>query len=247
MQSSMPSDTTELKLSVLSDADSMAWEAAAFTAGCARRTVAQRGRFVLAVSGGETPSRMFKRLATEDVPWRNVSIIQVDERIAPSGDPDRNLTGLQKNLLAHIPLPSPRIYPMPVAGDDPAVAARDYVDTLRQVCGTPPVIDLVLLGLGSDGHTASLLLGDPVSDVMDTDVAVSAVYQGRRRMTLTYPILNRARRILWLVTGAVKAPMLLRLCKGDRDIPAGCINRQDAILFADSLAAELLPLEMLGK
>ncbi|MGH8373517.1 MAG: 6-phosphogluconolactonase [Gammaproteobacteria bacterium] len=242
----MPIDTIDLKLRILSDAESVAREAAAFVAGCARQAVAQRGQFVLAVSGGETPSQMFKRLAMEDVPWRDVSIVQVDERIAPYGDPDRNLTGLQEILLAHVPLSSRQIYPMPVAGDDLAVAAQKYADTLRQLCGTPPVIDLVLLGLGSDGHTASLLPGDRVLEVMDADVAVSGVYRGRRRMTLTYPIINRSRRILWLVTGAAKARMLVRLCNGDAHIPAGRINRQGAIVFADNSAAEFLPEDRAG-
>jgi 6-phosphogluconolactonase len=246
MQYDMPSDASDLKLSVFSDAGSVAGEAAAFIAGCARQTVAERGRFVLAVSGGGTPSRMFKRLATESVPWRAVSIIQVDERIAPSGDPDRNLTGLQADLLAHVPPSSRQVYPMPVTDDDPAVAIQRYTEILRQLCGIPPVIDLVLLGLGEDGHTASLVPGDPVLDVMDADVAVSGMYRGRWRMTLTYPIINRARRILWLVTGAAKAGMLARLCKRDEQIPAGHINRQNAIVFADSSAAEFLPQKMAG-
>jgi 6-phosphogluconolactonase len=244
MQCNMPIDTAGLELRVLSDAESAARKAAAFVADCARQAIAQRSRFVLAVSGGETPSQMFKRLATEDVPWHDVSIVQVDERIAPSGDPDRNLAGLQGNLLAHIPLPSRQVYPMPVEDRDLSAAAEKYVDILERLCGKPPVFDLVLLGLGSDGHTASLLPGDPVLDVMDADVAVSGVYRGRRRMTLTYPIINRSRRILWLVTGAAKARMLVRLCNGDAHIPAGRINRQGAIVFADSSAAEFLAQKM---
>jgi 6-phosphogluconolactonase len=181
---------------------------------------------------------MLRALASEDVPWPGVHVVQVDERVAPAGDPDRNLTHLRESLLAHAPLRPEQIHAMPVESADLEAAAREYAALLEEIAGSPPVLDLVHLGLGPDGHTASLVPGDPVLDVTDRDVAVTGVYQGRRRMTLTYPIINRSRRILWLVTGAEKAGMLTRLRDGDRSIPAGRVRRDQALVLADRAAAE---------
>ena len=136
-----------------------------------------------------------------------------------------------------LPLPPDQLYAMPVELPDLEAAARSYAATLRTIAGELPVIDLVHLGLGPDGHTASLVPGDPVLDVDNADVALSGPYQGRRRMTLTYPILNRARRILWVVTGGEKAGMVNRLLDGDRSIPAGRVRQEHALLLADSAAA----------
>jgi 6-phosphogluconolactonase len=124
-----------------------------------------------------------------------------------------------------------------VEAPDPLAAAASYAARLRDLAGVPPVLDLVHLGLGSDGHTASLVPGDPVLGINDADVALTAPYQGRRRMTLTYPMLSRARRILWVVTGADKAAMLARLRAGDPGIPAGLVNRERALILADWAAA----------
>ena len=167
-------------------------------------------------------------------------IYQVDERVAPAGDPDRNLTHLQESLLQHTPLLPEQIHAMPVESTDLPSAATQYALALREVAGSPPVLDLVHLGLGPDGHTASLVPGDAVLDVTDKDVALTGVYQGRRRMTLTYPTINRARRILWVVTGSEKAEMLRRLREGDVSIPAGRVRRDEALLLADLAAAEQL-------
>ncbi len=189
-----------MKIEVLNDAESVARQAAVVVAAEARAAVAERGRFILAVSGGQTPWQMLRALAKETVPWEGVHVVQVDERVAPAGDRDRNLTHLRESLLTHAPVRPEQIHAMPVEERDLDAAARSYAETLRQIAGSPPVLDLTHLGLGPDGHTASLVPGDPVLDVTNMDVALCGVYQGRRRMTLTYPILNRSRRILWLVT-----------------------------------------------
>jgi 6-phosphogluconolactonase len=194
----------------------------------------------MAISGGRTPWMMLRLLADEHMPWDDVHVVQVDERLAPDGDPDRNLTHLRESLLAHCPLRSQQVHAMPVEAADLEAARRQYALTLQQLAGAPAVIDLAHLGLGPDGHTASLVPGDPVLDVTDTDVALTGPYQGRRRMTLTYPILNRSRRILWLVTGSEKAEMLSRLCGHDRSIPAGRIHQEHAVVLADRAAVTRL-------
>jgi 6-phosphogluconolactonase len=229
-----------VKIEALADADAVARAGAAFTAGEARAAVAARGRFVVAVSGGRTPWTMLRALADQDVPWRHVHVVQVDERVAPAGDPDRNLTHLRESLLAHCPLRPEQVHAMPVESAELALAGDQYAATLRQIAGTPAVLDLAHLGLGPDGHTASLVPGDPVLDVTDADVALTGFYQDRRRMTLTYPILDRSRRIVWLVTGREKAEMLARLSRADRSIPAGRISQHQAVVLADHEAAARL-------
>ncbi len=228
-----------MKIDVLDDAGAVAREAAALVAADARLAVASRGRFVVAVSGGRTPWTMLRALADMEVPWEGVHVLQVDERVAPAGDPDRNLTHLRESLLAHAPLGPDQIHAMPVDSPDLEAAAATYAATLHELAGTPPVLDLVHLGLGVDGHTASLVPADPVLAVTEADVALAGPYRGRRRMTLTYPPINRARRILWLVTGAEKAAALARLRDGDPAIPAGRVCQDHALVFADRAAAGL--------
>ena len=160
-------------------------------------------------------------------------VFQVDERVAPDGHADRNLTHLGESLLQHAPLRPEQIHAMPVGEADLKAAAAQYAQTLAEIAGSPPELDLVHLGLGPDGHTASLVPGDAVLKVTDKDVAITAVYQGRRRMTLTYPSINRARRVLWVVTGSEKVEMLRRLREGDTSIPAGRVRREQALLLAD--------------
>ncbi|MFN8641246.1 MAG: 6-phosphogluconolactonase [Candidatus Binatia bacterium] len=196
-----------------------------------------RGRFSLAVSGGHTPWVMLRLLAGEDVPWPGVDVFQVDERVAPDGDPDRNLTHLRESLLAAAPLPAAQLHPMPVEDADLNRAALTYAATLRAVCGEPPVLDLVHLGLGPDGHTASLVPGDAVLGVHGRDVAPTAgSYQGRRRLTLTYPAIDRARQVLWVVTGAEKVAALRKLRAADVSIPGGRVRQERATLLADRAA-----------
>jgi 6-phosphogluconolactonase len=226
-----------MKIEVLADADAVAHKAAAIIAAQALDAVIARGRFTLAVSGGHTPWLMLRVLVGEDVPWEKVHLVQVDERIAPDGDPDRNLTHLRESLLTRIPLRPEQVHAMPVEARDLEAAATMYARTLQEIAGSPPVLDLVHLGLGPDGHTASLVPGDPVLNVTDTDVALTGVYQGRRRMTLTYPIINRSRRILWLVTGTDKTGPLVRLRDADPSIPAGRVCQDQALVLADRAAA----------
>jgi 6-phosphogluconolactonase len=225
-----------MKLEIFDDADSVARAGAAAIAAESRAAVASRGLFTLAVSGGHTPWIMLRALAGEDVPWARVNLFQVDERVAPDGHPDRNLTHLRESLVQHVPLRPDQIHAMPVESPDLEAAAAQYASVLRDVAGSPPVLDLVHLGLGPDGHTASLVPGDPALDMDKADVAVTGVYQGRRRMTLTYPVLNRARRVLWIVTGGEKVEMLRRLRAGDRSIPAGRVRSDEALLLADRAA-----------
>jgi len=228
---------------VFKDADSVARAASATIAADARAAVAARGRFTLAVSGGHTPWIMLRALADDDVPWAGVHVFQVDERVAPAGDPDRNLTHLRESLLQHAPMRPDQIHPMPVEEADLEAAAAQYALTLREIAGSPPALDLAHLGLGPDGHTASLVPGDAVLDVADEDVALTGLYQGRRRMTLTFPAINRARRVLWVVTGSEKMEMLRRLREGDLSIPAGRVRREEALVLADRAAAGQLAAE----
>lgn len=225
-----------MKLKVVADADAVASEGARFIADAARAAVVEHGSFVMAVSGGHTPWVMLRGLAHENLPWNKVQVVQVDERIAPPGDPDRNLTHLRESF-AEAPLSPDQIHAMPVESSDLQAACVQYAETIQSIAGSPPVLDLVHLGLGPDGHTASLVPGDAVRDVRDVDVALTGSYQGRRRMTLTYPILNRARQRLWLVTGSEKAEMLPRLLSRDVSIPAGGIRDDDSLVIADRAAA----------
>jgi len=230
-----------MHIDVLENADAVARKAAAIIADEARRAVAARGRFVVAVSGGKTPWLMLHDLANEDVPWNDTHLVQVDERVAPAEHPERNLTHLRESLLSWAPLRPGQVHAMPVESQDLDAAASQYARTLVEIAGSPPLLDLVHLGLGPDGHTASLVPGDPVLSVLDRDVALTGSYQGRRRMTLTYPVINRSRRILWVVTGEEKAPALRRLLDADHSIPAGRVEQERGQVLADRAASSKSP------
>lgn len=227
---------TRIETHVLQTADAAALTAAEFVAHAAREAVAARGRCLLAVSGGSTPQRMFDYLAQQDVPWPHVHLFQVDERIAPDGDPARNFTQLCAALLDRLPTSPGGVYAMPVHEPDAHIASAVYAHTLATVAGRPITLDLVHLGLGTDGHTASLQRDDVQAMNEGGDVAVAQAFGGFRRLTLTLPLINRARRVLWLVTGTEKRTMLERLLAGDESIPAGRVHRDAAVLFADTLA-----------
>ena len=217
----------EHELEVAPDGDAVADQAAAYVAARARAAVAEHGRFTFAVSGGHTPWAMFAALAKEDMPWPGVALFQVDERVAPDGDPDRNLTHLRESLGDAPAL----VHPMPVTDADLEAAAAGYGTEL------PQRFDLVHLGLGPDGHTASLVPGDPVLQIRDRLVALTQPYQGHRRMTLTYPALARADQLLWLITGGDKREPLARLLAGDESIPAGRVRAGRSLVLADRAAA----------
>ncbi len=217
-----------IRIEILADPSAVAVRAADEVARSAVDAVAHAARFTLAVSGGRTPWAMFSQLGRLDLPWDRIAIYEVDERVAPEGDTDRNLTHLRENLPTR---DLAELHPIPVDDPDLEAAARRYASTL------PRCFDLIHLGLGADGHTASLVPGDPVLDVMDRDVAVTAPYQGHVRMTLTYPVLDRAARVLWVVTGVEKRAALERLRAGDPSIPGGRVRAADQLIVCDAAAA----------
>jgi len=215
----------DLDISV--DAGTVAAGAARYVAQRAREVVAERGRFTFAVSGGHTPWAMFAKLRQEDMPWAGTELFQVDERVAPDGDPDRNLTHLRESIGDT----AAQVHAMPVTAPDLAAAAEAYAAVL------PQQFDLVHLGLGPDGHTASLVPGDPVLEETDALVGVTQPYQGHPRMTLTYPALARADQLLWLITGPDKREPLAKLLAGDKSIPAGRVQAARSLIMADQAAA----------
>lgn len=212
---------------VAPNANALAGMAASYVVALAKAAVVSRGRFTFAVSGGHTPWAMFAALRAEYMPWAHVELFQVDERVAPDGDPDRNLTHLRESI-GDVPA---QVHPMAVNDPDLDAAAAAYAAVL------PERFDLLHLGLGPDGHTASLVPGDPVLDVTDDLVAVTQPYQGHQRMTLTYPALARADQLLWLVTGADKRGAMAKLLAGDESIPAGRVRATRSLIMCDESAA----------
>ena len=222
-------DAATVRLEALPDAAAAARRGAELIAAAAREAVAERGGCAIAVSGGTTPLPMFAALADQDVPWDELGIWQVDERVAPRDHEDRNLTHLLASLPRHA-----RVHEMPVDGDEDGLEAR----ATTYASGLPARFDLVHLGLGDDGHTASLVPGDPVLDVHDRDVAITGSYQGRRRMTLTLAALDEARSVLFLVTGEEKARPLRMLLARDPSIPAARIQAADQLAIVDPAAVD---------
>jgi 6-phosphogluconolactonase len=218
------------RLEVLDDADAVHRRGAELIAEAARAAVSERGACGLAVSGGSDPWPMFSQLEDLDMDWTKTEIFQVDERVAPAGDDQRNLTHLIESLSIGA---QGSIRPMPVTAEDLEAAADRYAESL------PDAIDLAHLGIGPDGHTASLVPGDPVLDVTDKRVAMtSGEYQGVRRMTLTYPELHRVRSLLWVITGDQKVDALQKLLARDPSIPAGRVEPGgDSLILADRAAA----------
>lgn len=225
-----------MRIEVLPDPEAAARRAAAFIAGRARVALRDRGRFVFALSGGRTPLPMFEALAREPLRWQDIALFQADERVAPAASPERNWSHIARLLIARAGPPAPRAYPMPTDAADLAEAAIRYAETLAAVAGEPPVLDLVHLGLGADGHTASLFAGDAALGVDDAWVAPTGTHHGHRRMTLTLPTIDRARCVLWLACGEDKAAALERVVAGDGTLPAGRVSRDRARVVADRAA-----------
>ena len=203
---------------VVSDTATAAAHAAAVTiAGHLNTAIGERGEASLALSGGKTPKPMVQHLATLAVGWDRVHLWQVDERAVDAHDPDRNWLSFQALTAL---LPASHLHPMPVEAQN---ADELYADELRRVVGSSAVIDVVHLGLGSDGHTASLVPGSPVLDVTDRDVSWVDAYQGHRRLTLTRPVLQAARQQVWLIVGPGKAQAASELLGGHGDSPASMV------------------------
>lgn len=221
-----------MKLRVEADAPAAAVAAAAFIAARAREAAATAGRFSLALSGGSSPLPMFDALADSDIPWQAVHLYQVDERLVPADSAQRNLRAIRRHLIDRVAIPSGQLHAMPVGGSDPDAAAGEYAATLRRTLAPGGVLDLVHLGLGADGHTASLLPGDPAAESAEP-VIVSQRYQGTPRLSLSAPVLSAARERVWLVTGADKLEALVRLLDGDVSIPAARVDRRASIVFTD--------------
>ena len=220
----------EHRLEVLDDADAVHRRGAEIIAQAIKTDLSERAHCAVAVSGGRDPWPMFSRLEEFELDWREIEIFQVDERVAPAGSPERNLTHLVESLSIGA---QGSIRPMPVSDDDLEAAADRYAASL------PDALDLAHLGLGPDGHTASLVPGDSVLEVTDKRVAVtSGEYQGVRRMTLTYPELQRTRRLLWVVTGEEKVDALRKLIDQDPSTPSGRVEPGgDSLILADRAAA----------
>lgn len=217
-------------LEVVADEKAAARRAAELIAVAGAAAEAERNIFSLAMSGGRSPWAMLAILGEEEaMPWGKTELFQVDERVASPGSEDRNLTHMVLGLsMDH----QSALRPMPVTQRDLVAAARDYESSL------PDRFDCIHLGLGPDGHTASLVPGDPVLEVGDRRVALTETeYQSHRRMTLTYPALAEARRIVWLVTGPDKVEPLQKLLDGDTSIPAGRVENENMAIVADEAAA----------
>jgi 6-phosphogluconolactonase len=227
-----------LHVEILNDPPAVAARVAALIGARLRRAVQERGKAALAISGGRTPMAMLSLLAREEVPWTETDVFQVDERVAPDGHPQRNATGLRQ-AFASLTEAHPKCFHwMPVTEPDLEEGAQQYAEELCTTVGRPPLFDVVHLGIGEDGHTASIFPGNAVVHATARKVMVTGVHLGWRRMTLTLPVLNRARMIVWVVTGRSKREVVTRLLQGDKSLVAAKVRRDDAWLIADSEAAE---------
>ncbi len=235
----METPRAPVPVEVAPDREALAALAADRVVAWAEEAIRDRGRFTLAVSGSTTPGPMFSALAERSLPWGDVHLFQVDERVAPDGDPDRNFVDLSARLVERVPIPKENVHPMPVTASDLEVGARAYAAELEGATGDG-VLDVVHLGLGDDGHTASWPPGDPVLDADGEgapDVAVVGPFNGRLRMTLTPRAVNRGRAVLWLIDGAAKAPVVARLVAGDPAIPASRVRTAGAVVLVTADAA----------
>ncbi len=213
---------------------------AAYVAAALRAGVAARGRATVAFSGGSAAPPLLNALAEQEVPWSSVHVLQVDERVAPHGHADRNATVLRDGLIDRVAIPADHVHEMPVTDTSLERAADRYAHTVERLAGRPPTLDVVHLGIGHDGHTASLVPGSDLLHRAVGSVAAASPYHGRRRMTLTIPVLSAARHVLWVVSGASKAPIVRRFIDSDPALPAVQVDRSRAVLLLDSTAAACL-------
>ena len=227
-----------MKTEIFPQAEQVAARATAYLEQEIRDALTHQKSFSLAISGGRTPWEMLKILSKVDLPWQRINLFQVDERVAPDGHPDRNLTQLFQAIAGTAMVTQLRIFPMPVTAEDLDASAKEYAEVLDEI-KEGKGLDIIHLGLGSDGHTASLVPGDGVLEIQNRLVACTQnPYQGRIRMTLTYPLLNAAKQILWIVTGSEKKEMVQRMLQQDPSIPAGSIRQENALLLVDQAAIE---------
>ena len=229
-----------MRVIVAPDLEAAAHSAAGELARACAAAVAERGQACIALSGGRSPLRAFELYARAPLPWASIVVAQVDERCVPAQDARRNVTPLQRLLVEQGDLPRANLLVMPVESDDLERAADEYASQLHERLGHAGEFDMVQLGLGDDGHTASLVPGDPVLAVDDRDVALTAhAYRGTRRMTLTYRRLQAARERLWLVTGVEKTAPLAELLAGTGSSPAVRVRREDSVVVTDRAANPL--------
>ena len=226
-----------LKVEVLETAEAVAQRSAQLLVDSLRETAQQRGRASFAVSGGRTPALMLRFVAAAALPWERLDLFQVDERVAPAGHADRNAEGVRKAFAQQCELHPERFHWMPVEQPDLAAGARTYASELAAVAGEPAMLDVIHLGLGDDGHTASIFPGAATTNDAASDVTVTGVHLGRRRMTLTMAAINRARLIVWVVTGREKQLALAKLLAGDPTLVASRVRRTGVTVLADSAAA----------
>jgi len=185
-----------------------------------------------------SPLPLFAALARATLDWRHVHVFQVDERLVPRGDPARNLESILPALVTAGPLPAANLHAMPIEAPD---GCTTYEEALARIAGDPAVLDVVQLGLGKDGHTGSLFPGDAALAVLDRDVALSGEHAGHRRMTLTLPVLDRARAVVWFAPGAAKADAVAALAAGDRNGISGSLRRASTNSGLLRAAAARLP------
>lgn len=229
-----------MTLEIFNNSDEVAEKAAQYIEEKIRTAILTKGSFTMAISGGKTPWQMLKILAKAKLRWEKVFLFQVDERVAPDGNEERNLTQLFKSIEGSGIMTRINVFPMHVISENLEEETKAYAEAIEKVAENGE-LDLIHLGMGSDGHTASLIPRDSVCEVAGAAIAMTTQpYQGRMRMTMTYPLINRAKEILWLVTGEEKAEMLQRLLQQDPSIPAGKVNPTHATIFADKAAAKNL-------
>lgn len=217
-----PGQTARVR--VFSDEEALAEAAAAHLAAQAAEAVRQRERFTWALAGGSTPVPVYRRLTEahqDDMPWGQTHLVWGDDRYVPPGDEASNYGAAREALLQHVPIPDAQVHRMPTEQDDPAEAAAAYEETLRTLCPTDdvPVLDCVLLGIGADGHTASLFpehafLGAEGGACVQA-VMAPARHQPQQRLTFTMKMLDAAREVLVLVSGAGKRPACRAILDGE--------------------------------